>query len=139
MVLTVTVNPSNNEKNITFFDCNKGLYLFNDLAEAKNFIIEFSKYTSEKYQWNIAKIDNPRICVIPFVKVSAFSDKLIDLTPPKDNISLMVLNNIISQRNIIPTNDGAEIKFLLLNQYNNTVTFSIEKNQILNMKIKKLL
>jgi hypothetical protein len=139
MVLTVTVNPSNNEKNITFFDCNKGLYLFNDLAEAKNFIIEFSKYTSEKYQWNIAKIDNPRICVIPFVKVSAFSDKLIDLTPPKDNISLMVLNNIISQRNIIPTNDGAEIKFLLLNQYNNTVTFSIEKKSNIEYENKKII
>lgn len=139
MLLTVKANPNNQHKSLTFFDSNRGLYRFNDLAEAKNFIIEFSKYTSEEYQWNLEKIDNPEIRVAFFVKASTFSDQLIDLTPPKDQISLMVINNIITQKNIIPTNDGAEIKFLQLNQHNNTVTFTIEKNQILLMKIKKLL
>ncbi|WGM04840.1 C80 family cysteine peptidase [Arsenophonus nasoniae] len=139
VVLTVTVNPSNNEKNITFFDSNKGLYLFNDLAEAKNFIIEFSKYTSEKYQWNLEKIDNPEIHIGFFAKASDFSDKLIDLTPPKYQISSMVINKMITHGDIIQTNEDVEIKFLQLNQHNNIVTFSIEEKSNIDHGNKKII
>ncbi|WGL97640.1 C80 family cysteine peptidase [Arsenophonus sp. aPb] len=139
MLLTVKVDPNNQQKSLTFFDSNKGLYLFNDLAEAKNFIIEFSKYTSEKYQWNLEKIDNPEIRVAFFAKASTFNDQLIDLTPPKYKISLMVINKLVTHGDIIQTNEEVEIKFLQLNQHNKTVTFTIEKKSNIAHENKKII